>query len=416
MMNKKLTALFLPCLAAILLAVGCKKEEFQQLPHGEPVPYIDTVKHDLNILLAMSPYKLFYAAWQKSHVSEVMTANGGSYKYTVLAPDDAAMQAAGFTADAIGTKTAEELDSLVLFHVLEEQLDTLVLRKQKGNTRKKSLLYNRDLKEDLNTIGSNVTYPVDYNYKHYVSTAANGSLVVDGKTIGATKPFYATNGVIWPVNALPQRPTQHVLDLMATDPRFSVFSELYRQTFDLWLEASMASFPRTTFANLETVDGLVRTEAFFAPTNEAFRNAGFNSVADLMTLNERSMPYFDWDYFEMRNGMFVTDTLLSYHVWGRFYAPTGGWGPGATSFAVFFTNELTNELIGDFSVNTVTYDGLPAYKMPLLFGKTSSGQISVKAKGSTSPDAIITEGDIMTFEGPVHAVDHLLIPKDLRLN
>lgn len=399
----------------LLLFAACRKEEFQQIPHGEPVPYKDTVKHDVQTLLGMTPNKLFYAAWQKSHMNELMVSQGASVRYTVLAANDAAMQAAGLDAAGIDAQTPEQLDSLLRYHVIDEQLDTLVLRTQKGNVRKKTLLYHSSLMENLNSLGSNVTTPVPYNYRLFIGMTG-GNLFVNGKNAGSAHPAYATNGLIWPVDQVLQRPSENITDLLKRDPRFSMLAELLHKTDSIWLEVSMGFFERHYFMKLAPgqYDNVIKQEAFFAPTNEAFRNGGFNTVDDLMKLNDRSMPFLDWNTGAMVNE-FVTDTLLNYHIWGRMWAPTGTWGNGAESSAVFYSNELNNNILSGFALN-VGDGSVQPYIMPLDFSITGDGKISLRPKGSTYAPAVITEADINTFQGPVHVVDHLLIPQHLRLH
>ncbi len=409
------TTIFNILAVTLLLVSACRKEEFQQVPHGEPVPHTDTARHDLQTLLGMSQHKLFYAAWQKSHMNELMASKEASVRYTILAPDDAAMQAAGLDAAGIDAQTPEQLDSLLCYHVIDEKLDTLALHTQKGNVRKKSLLYHSSLMEDLNSLGSNVTYPVPYNYRLFIGMTG-GNLFVNGKNVGNAHPAYATNGVIWPVNSVFQRPVENVIDLLKRDTRFSMLAALLHQTDSIWLEVSMGYFERHYFMKLSPgqYDNLIRSEAFFAPTNEAFHNAGFNTVDDLMKLNARSMPFFDENTFQMVNG-FVTDTLLNYHVWGRMWAPTGIWGNGPESEAVFYSNELNNNILSGFALN-VGDGSVKPYMMPLDFAVTGDGKISLRPKGATHEPAVITEADINTFQGPVHVVDHLLIPQHLRLH
>jgi uncharacterized surface protein with fasciclin (FAS1) repeats len=399
----------------LLFLAACRKEEFQQAPHGEPIPYTDTVRHDLQSLLGMTQNKLFYAAWQKSHMNELIASQSASVRYTILAPDDAAMQAAGLDAAGIAAQSPEQLDSLLRYHVIDEQLDTLTLRMQKGNVRRKSLLYHPSLMENINSLGSNVTTPTPYNYRLFIGMKG-GNLLVNGKIAGNAHPSYATNGLIWPVNRVLLRPSENIKDLLQRDPRFSMLAALLHQTDSIWQEVSMGAFERRYFVKLTPgqYDNVITSEAFFAPTNEAFHHAGFNTVDDLMKLNARSMPFVDWDNAIMVNG-FVTDTLLNYNVWGRMWAPTGTWGTGPESSAVFYSNELNNNVLSGFALNG-TDGAIPPYIMPLDFSVTGDGKISLRPKGSTHEPAVITEADINTFQGPVHVIDHLLIPQHLRLN
>jgi hypothetical protein len=127
-----------------------------------------------------------------------------------------------------------------------------------------------------------------------------------------------------------------------------------------------------------------------------------------MVLNSRSMPYLNWDTFEMVNG-FVTDSLLAYHAWGRMYTPKGAFGTGNRSVAMFYSNDLDNSIIGNYDLTSSNGGNLPPYPMTLEFGVGTAGQITVKVKGSTHPAATVTEADINTFQGPLHLVDNLIL-------
>lgn len=397
------------CTLAVLLMVACRKEEFQQPPHGESVPYDDTARLKVTDLLANSPYKLFYTAWKESNMDTFMSKQFSNLRYTMLVPDDAAMTAAGYTSDVIASTDPKLLDTLIRFHIVTAYVDSSVIRTQAGSVRYKSLLQDAVLVEQLNATESNVTYPKPYTYKQFLALAADGALLVNGKNVGKGTRLFATNGIIWPVNQVLQRPTETVMDMMRRDPRFSIFVELEHQVDSIWKEVSMELFERIGFRSLQLMNGnSIESGGFFAPTNEAFKKAGFNSVEDLMALNARSMPYMDWDYFEIRNG-FVTDSLLNYHIWGRMYAPTGPWGSGYASPAMFWSNDLDNNIIGNYLLNGGALGSVPSYYMSLDFGTNGAGQQTVKVKGSTRPAATIGEADLNTFQGPVHAMDNLIL-------
>lgn len=395
----------------LLMAAACRKEEFQQPPHGSPVPVADTAHHDVRGLLALSSHKLFEAAWKRSHMDQVLSAQAASVRFTILAPDDAAMAAAGFNAAGIAAATPEQLDTLLQFHVITEQLDTVALRLQLRSLHKKTLLTHPVLMEHLNPVGSAVTNPYPYTYKHYVGTDAAGILIVDGKHTGHSRPMFAKNGVIWPLNRVLEMPRMSVMEYLESDPRFSMFVAITHWCDNVWSEISMDYFQRKIFKNLKPdLTNVVVQDAFFAPTNDAFKAAGIESVDDLIALNMRSMPYIDWDWFEVRNG-FVTDSLLSYHALGRIYEPLGTWGAGAPVPAVFYSNDL-NPGLSSFTLNVSDGSVKPFY-LPLVFG-TAGGRVTVAplAGGQT---ATVTEADINTFQGPVHVVDRIMVPANLRL-
>jgi hypothetical protein len=240
----------------------------------------------------------------------------------------------------------------------------------------------------------------------------DGKLILNGKDMGNAKPVAATNGVLWPVNQVPKRPTKHVIDVLREEPRFSMFYRLVRETDSLWpiLTEGMSGTEHVIFNGFSAANNVnVSNDAFLLPNNQAFINAGFNTYADLWALNERSMPYFDWDWWEMRNGEFVTDSLVAYHLWGRKFGPTGGWGPGKPIPTMFFQSDLKPELIGNFEVTGYNSLGdVPAFVNPLEFGN-EGGVITVRVKGFNKTAAKVVDGDIYTYEGPLHMVDQLFL-------
>lgn len=402
--------LILCALSLLTLAAACKKEEFQQEPYGDKVPFTDSATHDLRTLVSLSAaHKLFYAAWQRSN-ADAMIRTQGVGELTVFAPDDAAMRAAGYNEAAIAAAAATDIDSLVLFHIMGTKLDSVSVAPMKISNSINTLLTHQTLQEYLMVIDHSIPSWRPYRFRQFVCMK-DGHLILNGKDAGDAKIMKATNGILWPINHVTQRPHEHMMDVLARDPRFSMLHRLVRETDSLWpIITEYFAGDHTFFNLLYPVQGVnVTNDLFFAPTNEAFAKSGFNSYEELWALNERSMPYFDWDWFELRNGDFVTDSLLAYHLWGRKYAPTGGWGPGVGVGGMFFARDLKNELIGDFEVVARNSLGpVPAYINPLEFGN-EGGQVTVKVKGLNKTPAKIIESDIYTYEGPLHVVDHLIL-------
>ncbi len=396
-------------LAVVGLITACRKTEFQRPPVGAQVPYTDTATSDLKTLLSKSPQQLFYTAWQKSHLDSLLKLQGTGIRFTVLAPDDAAMTAIGLTADKIAAAKVADLDSLLLFHVIPEYIDSLALRGQQGNVRHRSMLKDGSLKEQVTRPGSNVLFTEAYTYKLYFGMTADGSLLINGKNSGKVAPMYARNAVVYPITKPLERPKKTIMDVINTDPRFSILSGIFSAMDSTWQEVSYGFYDRKQYQWMSVrIGNVISSDGFFAPTNEAFKKAGFNSVEDLMNLNARSMPYLDEEDWEMHNGLFVTDSLLAYSFWGRMYAPKTAWGTGNGVIAMFWSNDLNNAMLSTFALVTSGDNVVPVYMMPLDFG-TNGGRITVKVKGSSHAAANIVEADIPTLQGPLHAVDNLIL-------
>lgn len=400
------------CICALaLLAVACRKEEFQQAPFGEKVPFTDTVKHDVKTLVSMSPsHRLLYAAWQKSKAdSAISAALGKTGQVTVFAPDDAAMRAAGFDEAAIAAAPSAEMDSLVLSHIVINKLDSAMTATLDGNMMAFTLLSHNRKMEQVKGVGVVSPGWKPYRIRQYISIKG-GHLMMNGKDAGTGKLVAGTNGIFWPVTRVAERPRQSLMDILRNDPRFSIYYGIIEKSdieYEILTEYMYS--PRDTYNWLKPANpDYVQSDGIFLPTNTAFANAGFPTLDDLWRLNERSLPFFDWNTYEVIGGL-VTDSLLTYHRWGRVYAFAGAWGRGAIVPALFFSDDLRNEYVKDFDVNAIEYGGQPAFKNPLEF-TNQNGQITVKVKGATTHPAVpIVEKDILTFEGPMHVVDQLIL-------
>ncbi|RFS21714.1 hypothetical protein DVR12_13710 [Chitinophaga silvatica] len=396
-------------ITCVLLAMACRKAEYQRPPVGEKVPYVDPATSDLKTLLGRSTQKLFFTAWQRSNMDSLLNIQGKGIRFTIFVPDDAAMTAAGYTADKIAVAKVADLDSLLLFHVVPEYIDSAVVRSQQGNVRHKSMLKDRTLKEQVTRLGSNVLYTEAYSYKLFIGATADGSLLINGKNSGKVSPLYASNGVIYPITKPLVRPRKTMLNIIDTDPRFTILSGLLKALDSTWEEVTYGWFERKMYEELNIkIGNLIVSDAFFAPTNEAFKKAGFNSVEDLMALNARSMPYLDEEEGILYNEMFVTDSLLAYSQWGRLFSIKSSAGYGDRVSAMFWSNDLNNVMLGNFALITSGNNVVPIYYVPFDFG-TNAGQITVKVKGSSYPAANIVEADIPTLQGPLHAIDNLIL-------
>src|SRR6202008_4220653 len=81
-------------LLLIMLFLSCRKDEAQVEPVGKPVPYDGPAK-SLAQVLDSSGLTLFRAAWKGSHMDSLLFSAGTRF-YTLLAPTDAAFNAAGW--------------------------------------------------------------------------------------------------------------------------------------------------------------------------------------------------------------------------------------------------------------------------------------------------------------------------------
>lgn len=175
--------------------------------------------------------------------------------------------------------------------------------------------------------------------------------------------------------------------------------------------------------------------SLFAPTDDAFKKAGFNNAEDLRILNDHmyySKYYIDhteewgWEYIEFQfpanyardgapydYGAFLkSDSIISYHAWGEKYFPTSR---GSIKPTLFFSNDLIQDFMKNYVISMAGYDPvkIPQIIQPFTFTRDSDDKIRVRLKNAEdgTEAATIIEPDIMTLNGPIHVVDRLFIPK-----
>lgn len=413
----------LPAVILILLFAGCQKTEFIPPAEGEKITYNPNVTKDLNTILRESPYKLFYAAWQRSTIDDKQLDT--KVGYTLLVPTDAAMQSAGYTAEAIGKMAVNDVDSLVAYYTIRAKITGADLQLRSSNYEGISLHPRADLIVKDGAGQDRATY----YYRHYLSVE-NNKFLVNGVVYGsADAATEATNGFVFPIERLIPVPAKSFAEVLEGDPRFSMFvavqhstdQEHNRQYNALYLE-NYGFEPgddyrrKYYFTDFSITPGMpVNLNMMFAPTNDAFKAAGFNTVEEVLEWNKRAKPMiFDWNVGEPTDAGFPSDTILAYH-WdfGRENLPYTNQGKApAPKPTLFHSNDLRNDLLGNYLIN---YDqNYVTYLMPYTFSKSNDGKVQMQVKGSTAAPATIIES-INTLMGPIHVVDRLLVPKDFKV-
>ncbi|MGJ1375897.1 hypothetical protein ACR79Q_07050 [Sphingobacterium multivorum] len=446
MKNKSINAVWyilLLCTTAVFVLLSCQKTEFMPELVGEEVPYKNEASQDVTQLLTThNEAKVFLAAWQKSNIVALSKAAGVNTKVTVLAPTDNALKQVGITLETIQKMTTEEAADFVQFYSFLGDLNQIKLGKYSLMVR--SMLKNQNYRVPFydNTEPVGRRYDI-YAYRHYLAVK-DGDLLVNGKSKGKLAYEPATNGGIYMLEKVIEKPTMTILEALIADGRFTFFVEsqrlseemFYEKMLDdiepLWgyrmsKEEFLSYYPeaRVSYQRGWDIDKdpfynelpNLNLTATFAPTDDAFRKAGFNSVADILAFNaKRGDVRYDDLYFEPR-GSYPTDTLFSFHRnWGRVFATEDpAYGIAMSNNTVFYSNDLDPALLNDYYVNIggssqVQY----AYKMPLAFSKNGN-QIQMKIKETEQAPINIIETDINTVNGPIHVVDNLLLPKGFKL-
>jgi len=431
-------------LATALFFTACQKREFMPDPEGAQVPFPDTVKSSLgDLMVKATELKTFYAAWEKGSIKDIMQEKGTRARFTVFAPSDAAFQAKGVTVASIQAMSKANVDSLLLLYVSMSDVKPVDLQDRPDNMMVKSLLPKPGVyvKYYEGNVPGTVAYDL-YYHRYYVKIQGD-EIFANGKLVGRVKYAPATNGGLYILSSTLEKPTKTMLEVLEEDGRFNLFVASQRLTDRAFIESiapelepylgytpdddefmtSYAyyrsyytkdwTFTRPIYEGYVGQNLVVST--LFAPTDEAFRKVGFNTVEDIVNFNlTHGNARFDEEYFDIRGG-YPMDTLYNYHRdFGRFFQRVSPGGDRAIQNAtVFFSNDLGPRL-NDYYVSLAGNVGPEyAYKMPLEF-TINSGRVQIKIKGSNAPAATVIDGDILSLNGPIHVVDNLFVPKGFK--
>lgn len=241
--------------------------------------------------------------------------SGGSL--TVFAPDDAAFAASGLSAAAVNGLPVATLDSILKYHVLGSQVGSSSVPASDAVT---SLLGTR----------------------LFASRNTNG-VFVNGIKV-KTADLAASNGVIHVIERVLLPPTRTIAQIAAADTTFSIL---------------LAAVVKAGLADAVSQPGKFTV---FAPTNAAFRAAGF---ADAAAINAAPTATIQ---------KVVRDHVLTTNV-----------------FASDLTEGATPTTLG---TTTLTVNLSPA---------------RVKLSTSANPSSNITSANIVATNGVIHVIDRVIL-------
>lgn len=428
--------------ALMLLAVitGCKKDEYIPPPEGEKIPYVDPMHQPVGEILKNTP--LFRKLIEQSNMDSLFTTK---IPLTILAPSDEAMQAAGYSETTIATMAPLDADTIVALHVVRNTITKDQLLRVAGNMEAVSLLKKKGLYVRSYYYGSDEPNNIsrDAFWYRQMLKGQDDRLWVNGMPSGdLNKAVPAEYGYVYVLDKVQARAVNKSFwSYLETDPRFSMFIQLQKKVdelFDLkyrkvyeenagwdpggwgWVDGRRTQYSLYYDIQVDPYDpeGTCYTgfSTMFAPTNDAFHAAGFQTIDDVLAMNEQLFqePVFDFNTYELSGFGYVTDSIFAYHWdYGLDNTPfTSLYGKRRPVANLFYGNDLRNDYLGDFMLSN--YVGYFEYTMPFNFGE-NNGKPTVQVKGSTAEPATVLE-TIPTLSGPLHVVDRLLIPKDLKMN
>ena len=265
---------------------ACTKSLDAPLPI--PVKGIRDSAANIRSVLRTGPYTLFYQAFTRAGLDSPYAF------YTVFAPSDSAMTAAGLTSAVINSLSLDSLYTLIGYHISLGVLPEATLRGDTSTVRLPTL---------------EVTTGEAYNFFNQYGPATlqaclfvseKDVLYVNGSPVGkAEAGVEASNGWVYPVNRVLFPPARTVWNFITSRPELSMYVEAN------WLVDSMNAasgfynaVPDSVLFNTAPYDpvdnfgepSIHKMITVIAPTNDAFARAGFNTADDLRQYIGQSVP------------------------------------------------------------------------------------------------------------------------------
>lgn len=245
--------------------------------------------------------------------------NNPGFNYTLFAPTDEAFAAFGLgTRQAINTVSVEDLKTILLYHVLGSK----VLAAQVPTTY-----------TELTMASSQKAYII----------RSDAGVFINGRQVVAAD-IAAKSGVIHAIDRILLPPAGNIVEVAAANPNFSYL---------------VAAVQRAGLVNALAGAGPLTV---FAPTNQAFIDAGFPTIASIEAAPVSALV-----------------PILTYHVFaGRV-----------------FSSDLTNGQVLNMLSGGMTTITL-----------TNGAQID----GANSAISDIIQADVIATNGVIHAIDRVLLP------
>ncbi|MEO6818166.1 MAG: fasciclin domain-containing protein [Ginsengibacter sp.] len=309
---KRIIPITLVALFFLFSFSSCKKD-------NNPVETPGTIT---SIVSSSPDFTILKAAVVKAGLAATLDGAG---PFTVFAPTNDAFIASGITMASINDLSADALKSILLYHTLSSKV----------------------LAKDV-PAGPNANVAT-VNGKDIFLTKNDKGVFVNG--INVTKAdIMASNGVIHTISMVLMPPSGNIVETAVATPNFSFL---------------VAAVLRASQGNTNVAEVLSGAGPFtlFAPTNDAFKAAGFPTIEAISQADPNTLA-----------------TILTYHV---------------VAGRVFSSDLVNGSMPKTLNGGTVTID--------------LTNGAAVKGKANTSASKI-TSANLVTTNGVIHTVDQVLLP------
>lgn len=298
-------------LSAPVVLTSCEKDD-----DPAPTPTITET------VVASANFSLLKAAVVRAGLGDYLN---NTPNLTVFAPTNDAFTAAGLTESAINATPVATLQAILQYHVLTTKVNS-------GSV----------------PAGPNAEVTTAGGVKAFVTKSAAG-VFINGSAV-VTADIEASNGVIHAINSVLIPPAGNIVVTAQANPNFT-----YLVAAVLRADAS-----GTSISGALSAAGPLTV---FAPTNQAFIDAGFPTIASINAADPNTLK-----------------NILLYHVIG----------------ARVFSSDLTN-------------NSTPATAQGGTVLITLAGGAKVKGNGNATASNVVI-ANVVTTNGVIHAIDRVLLP------
>jgi|SRR5690606_8889102 len=294
--------------------ISCSDDDESPNPQ-QPSTITDIVVNNPN-------FSMLKTAVIKADLAETLAGNGS---FTIFAPDNDAFAASGITSAAIEAMSVDDLTDILLYHALDTEVSAANV-----------------------PAGPNAAVGTINGSSIYLTKNSSGVFVNGTKVKQAD--VEASNGVIHVISNVLMPPSGTIVEAAQANENLSFL---------------VAAVIRASEGDTDVLQVLMSDGPFtvFAPTNQAFINAGFPDIASVQTADPNTLA-----------------AILTYHAIG----------------ARAFSSDLVD------GANLLTLNG-----GTIEVGLGASA--SVKGASNTTPSNIIAV-NVLTSNGVVHVIDQVLLP------
>lgn len=283
------------CVLLMMSTSACIKQSDSPMGKSDQLQFAEgNLKKELSRIDTLS---LFRQALDRiGFTPRLETSNA----FTIFAPGDQAMKAAGLDAAKIQSIELDSLNMIISYHIIPGALD---------NGSLESLPITKFM-ETLRKDTIEIPFQGSKIQSTYMSLQRGDKQYVNGFAFNLHPQIVASNGYIYPIAKFMTEPSidesRTLWEVIEADPDLSMFkasielldsiklSSAYEEReifgFDAYPAPDVPVLQRRKYDPLTSTFYELSMTSVFAPTNQAFYDAGFNTIDDLRQLAFRT-PY-----------------------------------------------------------------------------------------------------------------------------